>query len=295
VNGGKTQYYRPWPNHGNINILGNVGHLSHHAGVVRIEKRYSQGLNFQAFYQFQKTISGGAGNPYLNWSLFKARTGMDQNHNFTGTMNYEVPVGKGRRFLNQGGWLDTVLGGYNLMWTYTIASGTPAGMSISGYPTTYNYPTYMPRYGGVMLMRLPRLRDNWQDLGSDRFNQANQNSMIDCGQVTVGWGNDCFTYMPSFSRGTNGSNLWNNQRIIAHSLAASKQVPIRERLTLELRLDFQNPFKWYNWGGPSTSLNVQSLANARTFGTNSGGGESGTGTAGYGGTPLLNLSLAFKW
>jgi hypothetical protein len=295
VNGGKTQYYRPWPNLGSINLLGNVGHLSHHAGVVRIEKRYSQGLNFQAFYQFQKTISGGAGNPYLDWSLFKARTSMDQNHNFTGTMNYEIPVGKGRRWLNQGGWLDTFLGGYNFMWTYTIASGTPAGMSISGNPTTYNYPTYMPRYGGVMLWRLPRLRDNWQDLGGDRFNQANQNSMIDCGDVTVGWGNACFSYVPSFSRGTNGSNLWNNQRIIAHSLAASKEVPIKERITLQLRLDFQNPFKWYNWGGPNTNLNVQSLANAKLFGTNSGGGESGTGTAGYGGTPLMNLTLAFKW
>jgi hypothetical protein len=34
---------------------------------------------------------------------------------------------------------------------------------------------------------------------------------------------------------------------------------------------------------------------ARSYGTNSGGGESGTGTAGYGGTPLMNLTLAFKW
>jgi len=79
------------------------------------------------------------------------------------------------------------------------------------------------------------------------------------------------------------------------NLAASKEVPIKERLRLLLRLDFQNPFKWYNWGGPSTTLNIQSVANSRSFGTNSGGGESGTGTAGYGGTPLMNLTLAFKW
>jgi hypothetical protein len=211
-------------------------------------------------------------------------------------MGYEVPIGKGRKFMNRGGVLNTLFGGYDFTWAYTIASGTPQGMSISGVsPTQYNYPGFMPTYGGVVLMKRPKLRDNWQDLGGDRFTAANQNSMIDCGPVVLQWGNDCFTYVRAFTRGNNGSNLWNMQRIIAHSLAISKEVPIKERLMLDVRLDMQNPFKWYNWGGPSTSLNVQSLNNAKSFGTNSGNGESGTGTAGFGGTPLLNLTLAFKW
>jgi len=295
ANGGQTQYSRPWPNLGSVNVVGNVYHQSYHSGLVRIEKRYSQGLNFQAFYQFQKALGGGAGNPYLSWSLLKARTNLDQRHNFTGTMNYTLPVGKGKRFLNRGGWMNVLFGGYDMMWTYTIASGTPAGMNISGAPTTFNYPSYMPRYGNVMLNRLPVLRENWQDLGGDRFTQNNQNSMIDCGAFTVGQGNECFTYIPSFARGTNGSNLWDNQRIIVGNFAASKEVPIGERVRLAIRLDYQNPFKWYNWGGPTTTLNIQSVANAKAFGTNSGGGESGTGTAGYGGTPMMNLSLAIKW
>jgi hypothetical protein len=221
---------------------------------------------------------------------------MDQTHNFTATMNYEIPIGKGRKFMNRGGVLNALFGEFNMMWTYSIASGTPTGMSISGVsPTQNNYPGYMPTYGGVLLMKRPELRDNWQDLGTDRWTAANQNSMIDCGPVVLNWGNDCFTYVRAFSRGNNGSNLWTNQRIIAANFAASKEVPLKERLKLSVRLDFQNPFKWYNWGGPNTGLNVQSIANSRTFGTNTGGGESGTGTAGYGGTPLMNLSLAFKW
>lgn len=295
INGGLTNYARPWPNLGSVSITGNVGHTSHHAGVVRIEKRYSKGLSFQAYYQLQKTISGGAGNPYLDWHLFKSRTGSDQTRNLTGTFNYELPVGKGRWFLNRGGWLDTVFGGYNIMGTYTIASGMPLGISISGNPTTYNYPSYMPRYGSVIMLRVPRLRDNWQDLGGDRFTQNNQNSMIDCGAVQVGWGNDCATYVPSFSRGTAGSNMWSAQRMIAASLAASKEITLGEPLKLAIRLDFQNPFHWFNWGAPSTTLNVQSLANSKSFGTNSFGGETGTGTAGYGGTPLMNLTLALRW
>jgi hypothetical protein len=156
----------------------------------------------------------------------------------------------------------------------------------------------MPNYGGVILKQRPSLRDNWQDLGGDRFNQGNQNSMINCGPTVLNYGNDCFTYIPAFSLGNNGSNVWNNQRLIAASAAVYKEVALKgERTRLQIRLDLQNPFKWYNWGGPSTSLNVQTVANSLTFGKINPGsnGETATGTAGYGGTPLLNLTLALKW
>jgi hypothetical protein len=314
----QTQFGRPYPNLGNITLLGNVYHMDHHSGVVKIEKRFSKGLNFQAFYQFAKSIGGGAGNPYLDWGLNKARTGSDQNHNFTGTMNYEVPVGKGRHFLGHANKaLDMIFGGYNLVWSYTIASGMPAGMSISGLSlsnytvgsTTYKgisplqYPSYMPNYGGVLLLKRPKMRDNWQDLGQDRWTAANQNSMIDCGPAVLnnssdaGMGNSCFTYVRSFSLGNNGSNQWNNQRIIAASAALAKEVALKERLRLAIRLDFQNPFHWYNWGGPSNGLNVSSANAARSYGTINPGnnGETSTGTSGYGGTPLLNLVVALKW
>ena len=312
----QTQYARPYPNLGNISLVCNCVHTDHNAGIVQLQKRYSRGLTFQAYYTYSKSIGASTTNnlnPYQNWGLYKARTGQDQTHNFTTTMNYEIPVGKGRHFLGQTHrWLDALVGGYNMAWTYTIASGLPTGMSISGVSLpsytagtqTLNninvpqYPGFMPGFGGVILTRRPELRDNWQDLGGDRFNQANQNSMINCGATVVNYGNDCFTYVRPFGYGNNGANVWNNQRLIAASASVSKEVPLKgERTRLQVRLDLQNPFKWYNWGGPSTGLNVQSLTSANTFGKINPGsnGETGTGTAGYGGTPLLNLTLALKW
>ncbi len=309
----QPQWARPYPNLGNVNLVCNCYHMDHNAGIVRIEKRFSRGLNFQAYYTYSKTLGGGAGNPYLDWHLLKARTAQDQTHNFTATMNYEVPVGRGRRFLGHTNrWLDAIAGGYNVMWTYTIASGLPTGMSISGVSlasytagnqtfkniSVPQYPGFMPNFGNVILLKRPSLRDNWQDLGGDRFNQGNQNGMINCGPAVLNWGNDCFVYTPPFSLGNNGSNVWNNQRIIAASAAISKEIPLKgERTRLQLRLDIQNPFKWYNWGGPNTNLNVQSAANALLFGKINPGnnGETATGTAGYGGTPLLNMVVAVKW
>ena len=132
---------------------------------MRLEKRFSDGLNFQAYYTLAKTLAGGAGdNPYIDWCLNKARTA-DQNHNFTATMNYEVPVGKGRHFLGQTNRLvDALLGGYNVMCTYTIASGHDGGHEHQRHirpgkhgrrDGTTNvgvpqYPGYMPSFGGVI-------------------------------------------------------------------------------------------------------------------------------------------------
>jgi hypothetical protein len=177
---------------------------------------------------------------------------------------------------------------------YTIASGNMGGQGVSGQPTTYNYPGYMPTYGSVMLLQNPKLRSDWQDIGPDRWNQYDMNSMIgNCGPVVLAWGNACYVYIPSFSRGTNGNNLWNSQRTIAASASIAKDLYVWERLKLQLRLDSQNPFKWYNWGGPNSTINVQNLTNASTFGTP--GISSDGGTTAYGGVPMWNMTVALRW
>jgi hypothetical protein len=287
-----AQYSRPWPAWGNISLQGNNGHLTHHEGTVRLEKRYSKGLNLSVWYTLSKTLEGNSLNPYLDWSLSKARPSNNQEHIFTATMNYEIPIGKGRKWLNRSGWLDNIFGGFDLVWTYSIQSGNPTGMSISG-STAQQYPSWMPTYGDVMLLRNPQLRDNWQDLGTDRFTQNNQNSMIDCGTFVLNSGNDCFVARPSFTNGTNGSNVWDVQRTIAANMSASKEVTIWERLKFQLRFDFSNPFKWYNLAAPNSGLSINSLSNSKSFGTASLSGEADTTK--YGSAPLMNLTLAFKW
>ncbi len=289
-----TQPSRPFPNWADVRLQGNNGHLSHHEGSVRLEKRFSRGFNFQAFYTLQRTLSGNSNNysPYLNWGLTKSRVSYDQTHNLTGSLNYQIPIGQGRKWLNHGGILNTLIGGFDFVWSYTIASGSPLGISISNSPFNQQYPSWMGTYGDVMLLKVPSMRDGWQDLG-DRFTQNNQNSAIACGNWVQNWGNDCMVARPNFTNGTNGANLWDRQRMIAASFSASKEVPIKERLKFMFRFDFQNPLKWFNWGAPTTSLPVNSAANARSFGTYQPGGEATT--AAYGGLPLMNITLALKW
>ena len=183
--------------------------------------------------------------------------------------------------------VDTLIGGFDFVWTYSIYSGEPLGIGISGTDTR-NYPSWMPNTGSVILLQRPKLRDNWQDLGGDRWDQAKQNSTIACGPATA-LGNDCITYAPSYERGNAGRNVWNRQRVIAANMAASKEVPINERVRFQFRMDFQNPFKWYNWAAPNTTLD---LKNPQFFGKVP---ADEARSAHYGGQPLINISLALKW
>jgi hypothetical protein len=286
---GVSQYSRPWPNWGSITYVGNYGHATHHEGTVKVEKRSSRGLAFLAFYTLAKSLDGNVSNRYLSISLNKGRSDWDQRHRFEGSMTYELPIGKGRWLLNRGGVTNVLLGGWEMVWTYSILSGAPLGMGISNSPVSNTYPSWMPGYGNVILKRVPRLRDNWTDLGGDRWTLANQNSLIDCGPATA-TGNDCFSYIPGYERGTNGRNLWDSQRTVGASASVSKEIPIKERMRLQLRYDLQNPFKWYNWPTPSTTL---SLTNPQLYGKVTPGNEATT--AHLGGVPLMNVTVALRW
>ena len=94
--------------------------------------------------------------------------------------------------------------------------------------------------------------------------------------------------------GNSGRNLVDSQRIIAaQRLALSNSISIKERLKLQIRGDWQNPFKWFNWGAIPTTAYTSNATNAiRNFGKIANGNEASTNN---GGLTMLNLTLALVW
>ena len=286
-------YFRPWINWGGISYQSNFGHFVYHGGTVSLEKRYSHGVTLHSFLTYSKGLQWGPGNPYLNWGLTRAVVSANQKLRYVGSLDWELPIGKGRLLFNRGGWFNAIFGQWNLDWSYQIWTGSPAGISVTGLSRT-DYPSYMPTYSGSgFLLRDPRLRDNWQDIGGDRFTAANQNSLIDCGAMVLNWGNNCVAAVPNYTIGNLPGNEWYLQRMIAASMAVSKEVTMHERLKWRFRFFFQNPFHWANWSAASTSLNIVNATNALTFGKITGLGD--TGTASLGGSPIIHLEMGLKW
>ena len=289
---GNSQIFRPYPNYGTISYRGNYSHSTYHAGTIQISKRLSQGLTFNAFYTYAKSIDGsGIGNVLVSSTLYKGLSAFDRRQRFVGNMNYDLPFGKGRTLLNRGGVVNALLGGYTFVWTYDIYTGNPVTLGFTNSP--YNYlPAYIGIGGRPNLLGFATLRDNWQDLGGDRFNQGNQNSTINSLAD--------FAYPGQYTFGNAGKNTFTTQRGIGASFSVRKEFPLKERMRLQIRFDFQNPFKWYNWGNMNTTVDLKNVVAgtstptpANLFGKIPSGNEA-TSVA-DGGVPMMNATIKFVW
>ena len=278
------QNYRPFPNFGNIYFRCNCGHSTWHSGTVKLEKRYSSGMTFQTFYQFSKAIDeqdndndGSGVAPIQNRRLEKGRAGFDRNHRFSGHITYELPVGKGHRFLNRGGLLNYVFGGWEIAWIQSLETGNPLTFGFANSP--YNY---YPTFAGVQradVTGTPAIRDGWRDLGGDRFNTNNANPVIYIAP---------FSYPAAFTPGTGGRNIVTGLPLVWSTSSAKKNFRFKERFNFQVRLDYNNPLKTFCFDPPTTAVD---LKNPQTFGKIS----SDQRTANWGGEPLMNLTLALRW
>jgi hypothetical protein len=262
-----TQAYKPYPSWNGVNYYCNCITRIYHSGTIKSEKRYSNGLTYLTFFTWQKGLENAPGNLYQPQNLMRAVTSLTQKFRFASSLTYELPFGRGKAFASNGGrFMDWLVGGYSLAWNYMIWTPTPLSTSYSGAsyrnPVTgamgsrQDYPSYEPLPGSSLFrLKDPRLRDNWQDLGGDRWTQAGQNSMItNCGTAIPNVGNDCVMVAPSFTNGNMPSNMWAPQRIIGANVSMYKDFTIKERYKAQIRLDFFNPFKWYNWNTVNTTM-----------------------------------------
>lgn len=131
-----TVRFLPNPSSGVVNLVVNAGRMRYNALQAELRRRFAAGLYFQANYTFQKILTDVADDginqsrvaPYFdnqNPRLDYARASYDtaQFFNFNGI--YELPIGKGRYFLNRGGIVDQILGGWQLTSILQISTGAP--------------------------------------------------------------------------------------------------------------------------------------------------------------------------
>ena len=147
-----AQALRPFPQYQTLSTGGaggdKSGHSAYHAVVIKATKRYSNGLTFQWNYVFSKLLTdsdsystGSQAQDQYNRVLEKSIGLFDQTHNLKLSTLYELPVGKGKRFLSNGGLASRLLGGWRLGAIQTYASGFPLGATINNPLPIYNGPT----------------------------------------------------------------------------------------------------------------------------------------------------------
>ena len=281
-----AQNFRPYPHLGNIDMRSNFGHSTFHSGTVKMEKRMSRGLYFMTFYTFSKTLnsadtdnSGGGVAPIQNRGLEKGRAGYDRNHRYIGTINWELPFGKGKKFQSGNRVANWIMSGMELSWIQTVESGNPLNFSFQNAPTNNYYPGFAgarrPNLVGTPVYDFSK----WNNGGGDRFVEVNRPAVIDMA---------AFAAPAEFTLGNAGRNILTGPRLVWAQVSAQKNFMIREKMKAQIRWDFQNALKTYNFTGPGTTVDFR---NPQTFGKL----RDDPRTASLGGQPLMNLTFMVQF
>jgi len=132
----------PYPQYFGFNTDGaleNLGQSTYNALEASLQRRFHNGLNLMASYTWSKTLTdadsalpyfatlAGSAGPQnaFNKQGDKAISDQDVPQNFVLSYVYELPIGKGKKFLNHGGALNEVLGGWSVSGVQRYLSGQP--------------------------------------------------------------------------------------------------------------------------------------------------------------------------
>jgi hypothetical protein len=138
----------------------------------------SHGLQADLSYTYSKSIDlgsdaerggGGASNPssFTYYNTFsqildathpnknRAVSDYDVAHMITADWVYDLPVGHGKRFVpGANGWVNTLLGGWQLTGLGRWTSGLPFGAQIgAGWVTSWDYQSFLIKQGHVPMHR----------------------------------------------------------------------------------------------------------------------------------------------
>ena len=241
------QALRPYPVFGNINYLTSRGDSNFHGLVTRLEQRFSHGLSFLLAYMHGKSIDDTPGTPYnvtpsrssamdpANFRRERGLSGFDIRNRLVLSPVYQLPFGKGQPLLNQSKAAGYLVTGWEISGILSLQNGRPFTALVS--------------------------RDNANVLGSvDRPIVIGDGN---AGPKTVQqWINTAaFQLAPAGTFGNAGRNNLIAPAYENLDLVLSRMFAIRERVSLQFRVEAFNTFNHPNFDAP-----VQTFDNP-SFGT----------------------------
>ncbi len=241
----------------------NTGASGYDSFQLQLTKRTSRGLTGQASYILSKARGNIETSFDEAWDAVGGIQDMrnlkpeadtvlsfDQTHIFKGYLQYELPVGQGRRFLDRApGWLNALVGGWNISWIYRYNTGSPLGISPN---------VWYPGWDGAVYADWNRSADLSRKFDTTRFNPGVQND-----PVNLYFDRSAFSNPTSHKLG-NGMRRYEGLRGFGWSnedVGLLKYWHFKERANLQFRAEILNLFNRHHFANPNTGL-----ANQTNFG-----------------------------
>ena len=140
-----AQALKPFPQYGIINSrLQSEGQAIYHALKIDVQRRFSAGVQFGLSYTKAKLLTDAAEdlfgdsplngvvqNPFNRRSL-RSESPNSLPHSLVFNYIIELPFGRDKRFLNDSGWLDRIVGGWQVTGIHRYRSGPALTPFIAG-------------------------------------------------------------------------------------------------------------------------------------------------------------------
>ncbi len=118
--------YTPCCSFGIGNYFGNDANNNYNALQIKAEKRFSQGLQFLAHYTFSKAYAYDSNYYDVDKKFAYGPNPDNRTHEFVANTIYELPFGKGKKFMSGAGRaMDLAIGGWQVSNTLTWGGGLP--------------------------------------------------------------------------------------------------------------------------------------------------------------------------
>jgi len=239
------------PNAAFVNILTNDSYSNYNAMELEIRRRFSAGFQFQADYTWSKAMGDATDAQGNNQSDLVSRLTLrnpkadyrrspqDQTQRFVANGLYDLPFGRGQKFLSgSNDFVDRLVGGFNIGAIVTWATGAP--FYVSSGRSTFNQST---ANNGAQLTGIT-FQDFKKNIGIFKTNQGiffvNPNlltiSTDAFGRATAAKLKDGLISAPA--PGTFGNfpiNSLNGPSYFDFDLSITKRIRITERVRFELK------------------------------------------------------------
>ncbi len=222
----------------------------YHSFTLRVEKRFSSGMNMLIGYTGGKLIDdasqvvtflGAAGTKqdYYNRKAERSISSQDVARQLVISFNYDLPFGKGRQVLNaMPKPLEYIIGGWQANGAYTYRTGLPLQIGNGVNQTNLGSPGQRPNNNGQSAKLTGPVKD--------RINQYFNTSV--------------FSQAPIFTFGSTSRTSPNLRAPSLHGFDGSlfKNFLLREGVDIQFRAEAFNASNTPLWNSPGTTVNAAS-------------------------------------
>ncbi len=277
--GGRTffplNFFVPMPWASTANFVDNSSYSTYHGLELEVRRRFSSGVYFVANYTFSKTLgdfrsinSQSEGQVYrsvANRALDKSRAAFDVTHNVSATVLYPLPLGKGHRLLGKAnGFVNTIVGGWNLQGLTRWSSGAPYTISSGRFPNGGGLgATNVAESAVLRNMSMSQFQSQLGVFKTPKgvfFINPNSGLITITGTATTpvlckpGQTTPCFDFPAAGQFGNTPFNGWNGPNIVNQDLSVIKRTNIPkmgEHFNFEIRLEAFNAFNHPSFQPPA--------------------------------------------